>query len=98
MDKPQAERMSCATSGRYGAMVQIGDVNDEEKPRFAKLKSTQSIETISMDEAMELFALPKVIGELDGEELSVNVGRFGRSILKWAISLFQFQKEKIYLR
>ena len=66
-----------ARMGRYGAMVQIGDVNDEEKPRFAKLKSTQSIETISMDEAMELFALPKVIGELDGEELSVNVGRFG---------------------
>lgn len=66
-----------ARMGRYGAMVQIGDVNDEEKPRFAKLKSTQSIETISMDEAMELFALPKVIGELEGEELSVNVGRFG---------------------
>jgi DNA topoisomerase-1 len=86
-----------ARMGRYGAMVQIGDVNDEEKPRFAKLKSTQSIETISMDEAMELFALPKVIGELEGEELSVNVGRFGH-ILKWAISLFQFQKEKIYLR
>lgn len=66
-----------ARMGRYGAMVQIGDSNDEEKPRFAKLKSTQSIETITMDEAMELFALPKVIGELDGEELSVNVGRFG---------------------
>ena len=66
-----------ARMGRYGAMVQIGDVNDEEKPRFAKLKSTQSIETISLDEAMELFALPKVIGELEGEELSVNVGRFG---------------------
>jgi DNA topoisomerase-1 len=66
-----------ARMGRYGAMVQIGDVSDEEKPRFAKLKSTQSIETISMDEAMELFALPKVIGELEGEELSVNVGRFG---------------------
>ena len=66
-----------ARMGRYGAMVQIGDVNDEEKPRFAKLKSTQSIETISIDEAMELFALPKVIGELEGEELSVNVGRFG---------------------
>jgi len=66
-----------ARMGRYGAMVQIGDVSDEEKPRFAKLKSTQSIETISIDEAMELFALPKVIGELEGEELSVNVGRFG---------------------
>ncbi len=66
-----------ARMGRYGAMVQIGDANDEEKPRFAKLKSTQSIETITLEEAHELFALPKVIGELNGEELSVNVGRFG---------------------
>nr|MCU0322904.1 DNA topoisomerase [Chitinophagaceae bacterium] len=66
-----------ARMGRYGAMVQIGDANDEEKPRFAKLKSTQSIETITLEEAHELFALPKVIGELDGEELTVNVGRFG---------------------
>lgn len=66
-----------ARMGRYGAMVQIGDVNDEEKPRFAKLKPTQSIETITFDEAMELFALPRIIGELDGQELSVNIGRFG---------------------
>jgi DNA topoisomerase-1 len=66
-----------ARMGRYGAMVQIGDSNDEEKPRFAKLKSTQSIETITLEEAHELFALPKVIGDLDGEELTVNVGRFG---------------------
>ncbi len=66
-----------ARMGRYGAMVQIGDATDEEKPRFAKLKSTQSIETITLAEAYELFALPKVIGELNGEELTVNVGRFG---------------------
>lgn len=66
-----------ARMGRYGAMVQIGDVNDEEKPRFAKLKPTQSIETITFEEAMELFALPRVIGELEGQELSVNIGRFG---------------------
>lgn len=66
-----------ARMGRYGPMVQIGHAEDEEKPRFAKLKATQSIETITMDEAMELFSLPRVIGEYEGQELSVNVGRFG---------------------
>ncbi|MFX9722053.1 hypothetical protein ABTO99_18665, partial [Acinetobacter baumannii] len=59
-------------------MVQIGDNNDEnDKPRFAKLKSSQSIETISFEEAMQLFSLPRTIGEYEGQELSVNVGRFG---------------------
>jgi len=58
-------------------MVQIGDVNDEEKPRFAKLKSTQSIETISFDEAMELFKLPRNLGQFENEDVTVNIGRFG---------------------
>lgn len=67
-----------ARMGRYGPMVQIGDNNDEnDKPRFAKLKSSQSIETISFEEAMQLFSLPRTIGEYEGQELSVNVGRFG---------------------
>jgi len=67
-----------ARMGRYGAMVQIGDTADEtEKPRFAKLKQTQSIETITMEEAMQLFSLPRTIGEYEGQELAVNIGRFG---------------------
>ncbi len=66
-----------ARMGRYGPMVQIGQADDEEKPRFAKLKATQSIETITMEEAMELFALPRVLGEYEGQEVAVNVGRFG---------------------
>jgi DNA topoisomerase-1 len=66
-----------ARMGRYGPMVQIGQVDDEEKPRFAKLRADQSIETITMDEAMELFALPRVLGTYEEQELSVNVGRFG---------------------
>lgn len=66
-----------ARMGRYGPMVQIGQVEDEEKPRFAKLKSDQSIETITMEEAMELFALPRMLGTYENQELSVNVGRFG---------------------
>ncbi len=66
-----------ARMGRYGPMVQIGDVNDEEKPRFAKLKNTQSIETINFDEAMELFRLPRNLGEFEGSDVVVNIGRFG---------------------
>ncbi len=67
-----------ARMGRYGPMVQIGDTaNEEEKPRFAKLNPNQSIETISMEEAMQLFALPRILGKYEGEELSVNVGRYG---------------------
>jgi DNA topoisomerase-1 len=63
--------------GRYGPMVQIGHQDEEEKPRFAKLKADQSIETITMQEAMELFSLPRVLGTYNDMELSVNVGRFG---------------------
>ena len=71
-----------ARMGRYGPMIQIGDVNDEEKPRFAKLKATQSIETITVAEAMELFKLPLTLGEHEGKEVSVNAGRFGPYV-KW---------------
>jgi len=63
-------------------MIQIGDANDEDKPRFAKLKPAQSIETITYDEAMELFKLPLTLGEHEGKELSVNAGRYGPYI-KW---------------
>jgi len=67
-----------ARMGRYGPMVQIGDSsNEEDKPRFAKLKNTQSIETISFEEAMELFKLPRVIGQFEGSDVQVNIGRFG---------------------
>jgi DNA topoisomerase-1 len=66
-----------ARMGRYGPMVQIGDVSDEEKPRFAKLKNTQSIETISYDEAMELFRLPRNLGVFEDSDVVVNIGRFG---------------------
>ncbi len=66
-----------ARMGRYGPMVQIGDVNDEEKPRFAKLKAAQSIETITLDEAMELFKLPRNIGLFEGTDVTVSIGKFG---------------------
>jgi DNA topoisomerase-1 len=74
---PATGKKVIARMGRFGPMVQIGDVNDEEKPRFAKLKQEQSIETISFDEAMELFKLPRVLGEFEGSPVSVSIGRFG---------------------
>jgi DNA topoisomerase-1 len=70
--KPVTARM-----GRYGPMVQIGRTEDEEKPKFARLKQTQSIETIQLNEALDLFKLPLTLGEYEGQEVSVNVGRFG---------------------
>jgi len=73
----QSGKKVLARMGRYGPMVQIGDVSDEEKPRFAKLKNTQSIETISLDEAMDLFRLPRNLGTFEDKDVVVNIGRFG---------------------
>jgi DNA topoisomerase I len=66
-----------ARMGRFGPMVQIGSSEGEEKPRFAKLKPNQSIETITYDEAMDLFRLPLTLGEYEGKEVAVSMGRFG---------------------
>ncbi len=66
-----------ARMGRFGPMIQIGNAAEEDKPRFAKLKANQSIETITMDEAMELFKLPLTLGEFEGKEVAVSMGRFG---------------------
>ena len=63
--------------GRYGPMAQLGTAEDEQKPRFASLQSGQSLETIALEEALSLFDLPKVIGEYEGEPLTVANGRFG---------------------
>ena len=74
---PVSGKKLIARMGRYGPMVQIGHQDEEEKPRFAKLKASQSIETISFDEAMELFKLPRALGLFEEEEVTVNIGRFG---------------------
>lgn len=71
-----------ARMGRYGPMIQIGDANDADKPKFAKLKASQSIETITLEEALDLFKLPITLGEHEGKEVSVNAGRFGPYV-KW---------------
>ncbi len=74
---PESGKRVIARMGRFGPMVQIGEVNEEEKPRFAKLKPNQSIETLNFDEAMELFKLPRVLGDFEDNSVSVSIGRFG---------------------
>ncbi|GAC1420012.1 MAG: type I DNA topoisomerase [Flavisolibacter sp.] len=74
---PLSGKPIIARMGRYGPMVQIGKTEDEEKPRFAKLKQEQSIETISLAEALELFKLPRNLGLFEQSDVMVNIGRFG---------------------
>ncbi|MBA7583542.1 DNA topoisomerase 1 [subsurface metagenome] len=63
--------------GKYGPFVQLGDSNKDEKPRFASLLKGQLIETITLEEALELFNLPRTVGDFEGKDLVVGVGRFG---------------------
>ncbi len=88
---PQSGKPLIARMGRYGPMVQIGTSEDEDKPRYAKLKANQSIETISLDESLALFQLPKTLGEFEGLEVSVNNGRFGPYV-KWGESFVSIPK------
>ena len=74
---PVSGKRIIARMGRYGPMVQIGETTDEEKAKFAKLKTDQSIETIQLTEAMELFKLPRILGDFENEQVQVNIGRFG---------------------
>ncbi|TYT25972.1 DNA topoisomerase I [Luteimonas viscosa] len=74
---PESGRQVSARIGKFGPLVQIGTVEDEDKPRFASLRPGQSIYSISLEEALELFLLPRVLGQDKGEDVSVGIGRFG---------------------
>lgn len=75
---PESGKKVLARIGRFGPMIQIGDEKEDgEKPQFASLQGTQSIHTITLDEALELFKLPRTLGEFEGETVKVNIGRFG---------------------
>jgi len=74
---PETGKNMYARLGRFGAMVQIGEATDEEKPKFASIQGEQTIDSISFEDALDLFKLPKTIGEFEGEEVIVAVGRFG---------------------
>lgn len=66
-----------AKIGRFGPLVQLGETEGDEKPRFASLRKGQSIETITLSEALEMFKLPRILGVYQDEEVSVSLGRFG---------------------
>ncbi|MFO7718949.1 MAG: type I DNA topoisomerase [Gillisia sp.] len=76
-EDPETGKPVSVRLGKFGPMVQIGSVEDDEKPRFAGLMPDQSLEKITYEEAMDLFKLPKEIGEYEGETVEVNNGRFG---------------------
>lgn len=74
---PQSGKNVYAKIGRYGTLVQIGETNTDEKPRFASMKKNQSIETITLEEALALFALPRTLGDFEEKEVTVSIGKFG---------------------
>jgi len=74
---PESGKQVSVRLGKFGPMVQIGTVDDEEKPTFASLSPDQQLNTITFEEAMDLFQLPKTLGEYEDEEVQVNNGRFG---------------------
>ena len=76
-EDPKTGRQVAVRLGRFGPMVQIGKVDDEEKPLFASLLPDQSLNTITYEEAMSLFDLPRQLGTYKGEEVEANVGRYG---------------------
>ena len=78
---PKTGRPVFVKIGRFGPVVQIGSADDREKPLFAQLPKEQSMETITIDEAMELFKLPREIGEYEGKPVTIGAGRFGPYIL-----------------
>ena len=88
---PESGKPVFARMGRYGAMIQIGIADDEEKPRFAKIPTGQSIETITYEEAMNLFGAQGSMGLYEEKEVSVNVGRFGPYV-KWGEEFISLPK------
>ena len=74
---PATGRQVSVKIGRFGPMVQIGSADDDEKPRFSRLGKGQSIETLTLDEALELFKLPRTLGTFEDKPVQVSAGRFG---------------------
>ena len=67
--------------GRFGPVVQIGSADDNEKPRFAQLPSGKSMEALTLEEALELFRLPRTLGDFEGDSVTIGTGRFGPYVL-----------------
>ncbi|MDF1573911.1 MAG: type I DNA topoisomerase [Bacteroidales bacterium] len=76
-EDPQTGKPVSVKIGRFGPIAQIGEASDEEKPRFASLLKGQSLETISLEEALDLFRLPRTLGQFEDEDLVIGVGKYG---------------------
>lgn len=74
---PKTNQPVFAKIGRYGPMIQVGDGTNDVKPVFARLKKGQSIDTISLDEAIELFELPRILNDFEEKPVKIGIGRFG---------------------
>ncbi len=75
--EPESGKNIFVKIGRFGPMVQMGDTESEEKPRFAGLKKGQTLENITLQDALDLFKFPRTIGNYENEEMTVSIGRFG---------------------
>ncbi len=80
-EDPKTGKKVFVKYGKFGPIVQLGESSQTEKPKFASLKKNQYIESISLEEAMELFNLPRTLGQLEGNDIIVNIGRFGPYVL-----------------
>ena len=78
---PKSGRPVFVKIGRFGPVVQIGTADDKDKPQFAQLPADKSIETITLGEALELFKLPRQVGEFEGTTVTIGAGRFGPYVL-----------------
>lgn len=78
---PKSGKPVFAKLGRYGPMVQVGTLEDEEKPTFSKIRSPLTLDSITLEEALELFKLPRTLGNFEDTEVKVNQGRFGPYVL-----------------
>ena len=78
---PDSGRPVFVKIGRFGPVIQIGSADENEKPRFAQLPSDKSMESITLEEALELFRLPREIGEYEGMKVTIGTGRFGPYVL-----------------
>ncbi len=76
-EEPKTGKQVSVKIGRFGPVVQIGTAGDEEKPRFAQINKGMSIETITLEEALELFKLPRTVGEFESKVVTIGTGRFG---------------------
>ncbi len=90
---PESGKNVYTKVGKFGPMVQIGELDEEDKPKYASLLKSQSVETITLDDALSLFQLPFQLNDYQGKEVSVGIGRFGPYV-KWGDTFISLPKNE----